>query len=794
MAAKKKPKQKIVLLDAQAILHRAYHALPDFTASNGEPTGALYGLSAMLIKIIAELKPDHIVACFDLAAPTFRHEAYQAYKGTREKTDDALVAQIERSRDVFKAFNIPCYEKAGFEADDLLGTIVEKTKKNKELEVIIASGDMDTLQLIEGARVTVYTLRKGIQDTILYDEKAVKERFGFAPELLPDFKGLRGDPSDNIIGVKGIGEKTATILITRFGTIEAMYKALKRSDKQFREAGITPRIIELLRTNEEEALFSKELATIRRDAPIAFTLPKNSWSDTVSYAAIETLFKELTFRTLGDRVRSLLGATAPLDLKEAPPPETAVDPRDVYRVGVMLWLLNSEMTNPSLDDILSWTGKATLEEAEQYLASEIEKQGLSKVWEGIEQPLIPVVTEMGTRGIKIDLLYLKDLSKQYHTELSKIEKRIYKNAGEEFNINSPRQLGVILFDKLALIGKNMKKTPTGQKSTRESELEKLKGEHPIIEDILSYRELQKLLSTYIDVLPTVADNAGRVHTTFLQHGAATGRMASQNPGLQNIPIRTELGKNIRKAFTTEKGSVLAAFDYAQIELKIAAFLSGDEGLLEIFREGNDVHAAVAARVFGVDEKEVDYEMRRRAKIINFGILYGMGVNALQATIGCERREAEAFLRQYFDTFKTLAQYLERVKGEARKKGYTETFFGRRRHFPGLRSPLPYIRAGAERMAINAPIQGTQADIIKIAMVRIDEYLKKHKVEKEAHLLLQVHDELVYEIHEVSLEKLVPEIKHIMETVVSSEQTHGVPLLAEVKTGERWGDMMPLHID
>lgn len=787
MAAKK---ERLVLLDAHAIIHRAYHALPDFSAPDGTPTGALYGLSAMLLRIIQDLSPDYIAACYDLPKPTVRHEAYEGYKATRVKTDDSLAQQLQTSRDVFKAFCIPIYDREGFEADDILGTIVKELESRKDIEVIIASGDMDTLQLVDTNRVKVYTLKKGINDTIMYDEKSVVERFGFDPSLIPDYKGLRGDPSDNIIGVPGIGEKTATELIMSFGTIEDMYKALKKDEEQFLAKGVKPRIMNLLKEHEEDALFSKMLATIRTDAPIAFSLEDARREDHISLPKILELFDRLGFRSLRARVRSVLAGEVE-EVEEEAEEETPleeVDPTHLTEAKVMLWLLSSEFTNPSQEDVLAYTKKATFREAYADLESKIQTTGrLSQVYEEIERPLIPVLRKAEAHGVLIDCNALEALRTRYRAELEAVEKRIYAAAGKEFNISSPKQLGDVLFDDLALAPKGLKKTSTGQRSTRESELEKIRDLHPIVEDVLEYRQIGKLLSTYVESIPPLLDGAQRLHTEFVQTGTTTGRMASQNPNLQNIPIRTERGRVIRNAFVAPKGYKLVALDYSQIELRIAAMLSGDEKLVEIFKSGRDVHQEVAAAVFGVSSSDVDREMRRRAKIINFGILYGMGVNALRAQLGTSTAEAHQFYDDYFATFKRLAEYLEETKGYARKNGYTETLFGRRRQFPEMKSPLPYVRAQAERMAINAPIQGTQSDVIKLAMVAVDKEVQS----EDAHLILQVHDELVYEVKEEKVEEVASSIKRIMESMMSEEETKGVPVIAEAKVGDNWGEMQPL---
>lgn len=779
----------MVLLDAHAIIHRAYHALPDFSSSKGEPTGALYGLVSMLLKLIQDLKPDYLIACYDLPEPTYRHEVYKEYKAGRAKADDDLVKQLDRSRDIFKAFSIPIYDYKGFEADDILGTIVEKVKDNKSVVTTIASGDMDTLQLVDGKKVQVYTLRKGIADTIIYDETAVLARFGFKPELLPDFKGLRGDPSDNIIGISGIGEKTATILIKAFGTIENMYKELKRSELKFEKAGIKPRIIKLLKENEEEALFSKMLALIRRDAPIDFEVPKKKWEENLQVADVLSLFADLNFRTLARRVENMFGAESisNIDTQE----KESISPRAEKELTLALWVLHSDITNPELEDVLQFTKTSSYAEAREKIFKELKKTRLIDIYRNIEMPLIPIVEKMYERGIKLDIKYFKQLSKEYHKELSKLEKKIWKYAGEEFNINSPRQLGNILFEKLGLYVKNQKKTSTGQKSTRESELEKMRDEHPIIKHIFSYRELQKLLSTYIDNLPHMVDRHGGLHATFLLAGTATGRMASHNPNLQNIPIRSDLGIRIRYGFIARTGFVLTSFDYSQIELRIAAFLSGDEKLIKIFKEGGDIHQVVAGEVFGVPLENVDGDMRRRAKVINFGIIYGMGVNALKANLGTSRAEAQQFYNNYFEKFKGLAVYLDHVKADAARKGYTETLFGRRRYFEGINSRLPHIKAQAERMAINAPIQGTEADIVKIAMINVDKYITENKYENKIYLLLQVHDELVFEIKKNIVERVCHDIKKIMETVLSIEDSKNIPLTVDVSVGSSWGKMNKL---
>jgi DNA polymerase-1 len=801
----KKDKKKIVLLDSHAIIHRAYHALPDFNNSQGEPTGAIYGLATMLFKIISELKPDYIIACFDLPKKTFRHEAYVDYKSGRAKADDALAYQLTRAKDFFKALSIPVYEKEGFEADDLLGTITEQLKNKKEdYEIIIASGDMDTLQLVKKDFIYVYTLKKGINDTILYGESKVIERFGFSPSSLPDYKGLRGDPSDNIIGIKGIGEKTATILISKYQTIENLYKNIKKKESDIRDLGITDRILTLLKEGEEEALFSKTLATIRLDAPVKFDVPKRPWIEEVNKNDVASFFRELEFRSLQGRFLKLFDKGGIPEDKTIDKPIKKEDEDRIKKAQIAFWLLNSERTNPDMDEVIHYKGSQSLDEAITLLEGDIKKEQLDYVYRNIEIPIIPIIDKIEKKGIKIDVKYFEKISGEYHKDLAKIESQIFKLAGQEFNINSPKQIGEIIFGKLGISTKGIKKSAGGSMSTRESELEKLNGLHPIIGEILKHRELQKLLSTYIDTIPALVSEDGRLHANFIQTGTTTGRFASNNPNLQNIPVRSERGKNIRNAFVADTGNILISFDYSQIELRVAALLSQDPYFIKSFKEGKDIHQAVAMKVFGVSEKDLTKEMRRRAKIINFGILYGMGVNALRQNLLTEdsntgqktevgRQEAQNLYDNYFAQFPKIESYLESIKDFAKKYGYTKTLFGRKRYFPTIKSPIPFIRAMAERMAINAPIQGTAtADIIKIGMKKAEEALVSNNLLDKADIVLQVHDELIYEAKEEYEEKISKIIKQALENIIPKDFLSGkeeVPLVVSVSSGKTWGDLV-----
>lgn len=789
--------QTLVLLDAHAILHRAYHALPDFTSTTGEATGALYGTVTMLIKIMEEFSPEAIAACYDLPEATYRHDAYEKYKSTRQKTDESLVEQIDRSRDIFHAFGIPIYECVGFEADDVLGTIAHQMKSQPDVRVVIASGDMDTMQCIDGERVQVYTLKKGIKDTVLYDEAAVVERFGFGSDLIPDYKGLRGDASDNIPGIAGIGEKTATTLITGWGSLESIYETVQTDEAALLAGGIKPRIINLLRDGEEEAFFSKMLATIRTDVPISFSFPERSWYESVDTEAIDTLFSELSFRSLGARVEQLLarwnGGVAETNEPEAKA-EPAAPTEEVEQTAIALWLLESDTTNPTYEDIMSY-GRAhglgsDFQTIQAAIFAALDAHGLTELFQTVELPLRQVIVHMESVGILLDQKQFTTLSEDMHRELEQVAKEVYGLAEAEFNLNSPKQLAEVLYDQLGLTPKNAKKTAGGQRTTRESELEKMRDDHPIIEHILRYRELQKLVSTYVDPLPKLVGEDGRLRPTFLQAGTTTGRMACKDPNLQNIPTRTEESKAIRRGFIAAPSTTLVSIDYSQIELRIAAILSQDANLIDIFTRGEDVHTGVAVRVFGVHADEVTSEMRRQAKVINFGILYGMGVNALRTNLGLEttRAAAQEFLNAYFQTFTGLAEYLEAVKEETRRVGYTTTLFGRRRYFPAISSSVPHLRAQAERMAINAPVQGTAADVMRIAMNQVYQYRQEAGAQNTLQILLQVHDEMVFELADTELGTHIPELVTRMESVLAGQETHGVPITVDVATGANWADL------
>lgn len=795
---KKKGIQRIVLIDTHAVLHRGYHALPDFTTIAGEHTGAIYGLATFLLSIIKELDPDHIIATYDLPGGTFRHEQYEEYKATRGKTDDALIEQFDRSRELYHALGIPVLDAPGFEADDVLGTVAEQLKKRNDVEVIIASGDMDTVQLVDGTKVRVYTLRRGLQDTIVYDKKAVIERFGFAPKYLVDYKGLRGDPSDNIPGIPGIGEKTATTLIGAYGSLDAMYDALKKNRDAFlKKTGLKERIASLLDEHTDAAYFSRELATIRLDAPVTVEITGESWRQHVDGDAINELFTRLEFKSLRPRFNQVLKKIV---LDEPSEEELAhehnvlhnrepIDEKEFARLRIMFWLLHSDRANITQDELLTLLEVDNAGDAKARLLLQLEEVGMAKLWSEIEEPLYPVMQKMQDHGICVDLDRLAQLKKEYTRVLKAQEKKIHDLAGEEFNVNSPKQLGEILFEKLDIPGIKAKKTATGAYSTNASQLEKMRDLHPIAREVLEYREVQKLLSTYIEPLPLLIHTDGRIHAQFDQAGTTTGRFSSRDPNLQNIPTKSELGRAIRTAFVAPKGCVLLALDYSQIELRVAAWLSGDEHMVTAFNEGSDFHAQVAAQVFDVTPHNVTKEQRRAAKVINFGIVYGMGVSALKLNLGVTSAEARDFYDKYKARFSRLFEYFEEVKEFARVNGYTETYYGRRRYAPDIKSHIPFIRAQAERFAMNAPLQGTGADIVKQGMVEVDRAFAREGI-TDAYMILQVHDEIVLEVKKEALQAVALSAKKALEGVAVDAP---VPFLVGVSAGVTWGELTPFEL-
>lgn len=911
---KSKSHNRYMLIDGNALVHRGYHAIPALSTKTGEPTNAVYGFTMILLRAIKDLKPTHIACSFDLAGPTFRHEEYAEYKGTRVKAADELYAQFPRVKEVVRALNIPIFEIKGYEADDVLGTLADHicTHHERDCDVMLVTGDLDSLQLVSDC-VKVYTLRKGLTDTAVYDEQAVKDRYGLTPGQMIDYKALRGDPSDNIKGVPGIGEKTATELIKEFGSVKKLYEAIEsgKADKK-----IKPRVLNILKEGHKDAELSYKLSTIVRNVPIHIEIPKYEFGSK-HLAKIMDLFQELGFRSLLDKLPknytvpsamvaeekrekshigkqdyNLVSTQKELDAlvaKLTKQKELVIDtetdelnpinanvigvsvsyekgvayyiPRMVYenhheflklmtdakfgKVGhnikydlltlengginlrnlsfdtmIASYLLNAGSRQHGLDALafselgyrmqpieeligkgkkeismkdvpvekVSWYSCEDVDitlRLKEIFQKELKKEQLEKIFTDIEMPLVPVLASMERNGIKLDSDFLAKLSKQAEKELEKLEKAIYKHAGEEFNIGSPKQLQEVLYTKLKLAAG--KKTKTGL-STAAGELEKLVGEHPIVEKLMSYRELSKLQSTYLQALPELVNaNTGRVHTSYNQTVTATGRLSSTDPNLQNIPIRGQgMGSEIRRAFVAEKGYKLLSIDYSQMELRIIAHLSQDKNMMRVFKEGEDIHTNTAAAVFGVARNKVTEDMRRDAKTINFGILYGLSSFGLASRIvSVTQASAKEFIEKYFAEYPDVRAYIEYIKAQVNENALIRNELGRIRRFPEIRSGQFFIRAAAERAAVNFPIQSLQADVLKVAMIDIFKEISKHP--DEIKMLLQVHDELVFEVKEDRLSHWVKKIKPLMEQAVKLS----VPVTAEAKVGNSWGDMTKL---
>jgi DNA polymerase-1 len=922
-----KPK-RLILLDGNALIHRAYHALPPLTTPKGETVGAVYGFAMTLLSVLEKFKPDYIAASFDLAGPTFRDEMYADYKATRTKAPDELYAQIPQVKDLVRAFNIPIYELAGFEADDCVGTIARQAEA-EGIEAIIVTGDNDALQLVSPL-VKVFSIRKGIKDLVLYDRAAVIEKYGFPPEAIPDYKGLAGDASDNIPGVAGIGAKTATDLLKAHGTLETIYENLPEVKESVRKK---------LEVDKERAFFSKDLGTIRTDVPVLFESEKCVASD-YEREKVALMFREFGFYSLlkritGDsqqstdnnqqdtankkqstknkRIRCLkmrdetekfLGAIGgesavwihsgeaslfggagiakvevafgsvvpsvvegPLDLKgdsstrglarndkegvhngknevdavtiewneetkpilkkffeDASIGKIFYDAKAAWHIlrkeGIALrgiefdvmiaayllqagtrvefdHLVIAEYGEEALGDkarsILGLAG--TLSEKLDAVAEEQKNEkNIRVLFDEIEMPLIPVLAEMEENGIRLNTDTFKKLSDELGGEIATIERKIYDLAGREFNVNSPKQLAEILFVDLHIPTNGIKKTKTGI-STASPELAKLK-EYPIVALVEEERELFKLKTTYLDAFPSLVDGASRLHTTYQQAVAATGRLSSTEPNLQNIPAREKWSNAIRGAFEAEPGKRLVGVDYSQIELRVMAHVSGDVNLVSAFERGIDVHAATASAVYGVESADVAPDQRREAKVFNFGLMYGMSAYGLAQSLGIDQKKAAEFIAAYFEKFPGVAKYMEDMKVSAKERGFVETELGRRRLVPEIGSSNPQLAKAGERMAINMPIQGLAADIMKLAMLRCETLVSRYNKEsippasrqrREAFrvkMLLQVHDELIFEVEEGLAEVFSKEVKQEMEAAYQLR----VPLVAETAIGSNWGEI------
>jgi DNA polymerase-1 len=851
--------ERFFILDGPGFLFRAYHALPFLSTSRGVPSHAVFGMSTMLWKLLREDTPDYFAVAWDPPGPTFREEKFAAYKETRAPTPDDLRSQIAYVKTLFAALHLPVLEVPGFEADDVLGTVVERTR-DLPIELVLVTSDKDMLQLVS-PRVRVFSTTGRGGDRVVFDEAAVKAKWGVEPAQIPDILALMGDSIDNIPGVPGVGEKTAAKLIGQFGGVDRLYENLSLVPGKLRET---------LAANRKQALLSRELATVSTRVPItvdleAFRRREPDWDK------LRALWTELEFHTLlrqvpapaaaeapaGDVVTLADGAALTRYLAQVPagdplaiepvwdggPPDPTITAIGLYHpaagaarvtvasppdesaralvaalgerrlighdakvlaewwlarggtpppgedTAVVAYLLNPARTNYKLEEVCAellgagpgiappGTRGKWIWDLWAMAPGALAEVGLASLYEDVERPLIGVLAEMERHGIRVDQARLGEFSRELEVHLDRTTKEIFGLAGEEFNIGSPKQLAYILFEKLKL--PVVKRTKTGY-STDADVLEQLALGHELPARIIEHRTLAKLKSTYADSLPTLVNPVtGRIHTSFNQLVAATGRLSSSNPNVQNIPVRTELGRRIRAAFVPEAGWRFVAADYSQIELRILAHVSGEESLIEAFRRGEDIHARTASEVFGVPIDAVTSEQRDIAKTTNFSVIYGVTAFGLSRGLDISTKQAQEFLDRFFARHPKVKAYLSRTVAEGRERGFVATLLGRRRYLPELRSGNPNLRGFGERMATNAPIQGTAADLVKIAMVRMAHELRAHRL--ETRMLLQVHDELLFEVPAAEVERLQALATQVMEAAITLD----VPLKVDVKAGDDW---------
>ena len=836
---------KLLILDGNSVINRAYFGVKPLTNKEGLFTHAIFGFLNILERMEKEEQPDAVCVAFDLHGPTFRHLQYDGYKATRHGMPEELAMQMPVMKDVLRAMNIPIYACQGWEADDVIGTVGRICSGNG-WECVIVTGDRDSLQLIdENVHVKLVVTKAGQTTATLYTEEKFREEYGFEPKKLIDLKALMGDSSDNIPGVAGVGLKTATELLMKFGSLDGVYQHLE-------DAAIRPKLREKLEAGQESAYLSYELATIRCEAPIDFE-PKDAMVQPYNKPELYKLFQRLEFVKLIDKYGLRSAAqprVAPSQPRVALPkvseiPDSAgnaalfigedgsvavawaegvcaLTPLEVHMGWQMpkgkfichdlkttlhrlddMGLSGGEFVfdtalaaydlNPSQSDYpvsklaTNYLGMSVedgdtaacaeaLWHLKPVLESELEKQSMSSLYRDIELPLCPVLYRMEKRGIAIDKNQLQQFGSMLKQRIEACEELIFSHSGEKFNINSPRQLGEVLFEKLGL--PPVKKTKTGY-STNAEVLDKLKKKHPIVPAIMEYRMLTKLKSTYPDGLMAALGSDGRIRTTFQNLVTATGRLSSSDPNLQNIPVRTDLGAEIRKMFIPKPGCVLVDADYSQIELRVLAHIADDSVMQKAFIDGMDVHTVTAAQVFGVSPEQVTPLQRRHAKAVNFGIVYGISEFSLAEDIGVSRHEAKNYIESYLDNYQGVRTYMKNVVAEAKDTGYTVTLFGRKRWIPELTSSNFNIRSGGERIALNTPIQGTAADLIKLAMIRVENALSKEF--PEARLLLQVHDELIVECPE----EIAPQVAALVSREMSQVARLKVPLEAEAKWGHSW---------
>ena len=863
--------KKLLILDSNSILNRAFYGVRYLSAKDGTPTNAIYGFLNILLKLIKEQEPDYICAAFDVKAPTFRHKQYEGYKAQRKPMPEGLAAQMPLAKDVLRAMGVTILEKEGYEADDIIGTVARLCEES-EISCFIATGDKDDLQLASDKTKVILTVTKsGYNETIIYDDKAVKEKYRVTPTEFIDVKALMGDPSDNIPGVKGVGEKTAMSLIEKHHSIEYIYENID-------DIGLKGAMLQKMKDGREMAFMSKELATINRNTPIEFNaeecvfdgfenngelyeilkrLELNSIIKKLDLSGVdnvkenEDIFKDFSYQVgdknmiSGDKVTVVLDfdgdnissaavgagnnavvlneqddikelleddsiAKVMFDVKEAIVKLNGrIDIKNISDdTAIAAYLVDPAKNEYTIEKLASEYFGTVIEKPEvkqlsllddvetdrsEYLAKcavalgvlnerigdKIKENGQEKLYHEVELPLVTVLAHLEINGFLVDDNQLKEFADKLGEKIDALTNEIYMLAGEEFNINSPKQLGVILFEKLEL--KPVKKTKTGY-ATNADVLEKLRDKHPIVNFIMEYRQLAKLKSTYCDGLRAVVNpNTHRIHSVFTQTVTVTGRLSSTEPNLQNIPTRTELGREIRKMFVAKEGYVLVDADYSQIELRVLAHIANDETMINAFRNNEDIHAVTASQVLGIPLEDVTKEQRSSAKAVNFGIVYGIGEFSLAQDLHISVKEAKAYIESYLEKYHGVRNYMESIKEQAKKDGYVKTMLNRIRYIPELKSPNYNIRQFGERVALNTPIQGTAADIIKLAMVRVDNRLINEGLKSK--LILQVHDELIVEAHKDEVDK----VKQILSEEMQSAMELNVPLKVDMSTGHSWYD-------
>lgn len=863
--------KKLLILDSNSILNRAFYGVRYLSAKDGTPTNAIYGFLNILLKLIKEQEPDYICAAFDVKAPTFRHKQYEGYKAQRKPMPEGLAAQMPLAKDVLRAMGVTILEKEGYEADDIIGTVARLCEES-EISCFIATGDKDDLQLASDKTKVILTVTKsGYNETIIYDDKAVKEKYHVTPTEFIDVKALMGDPSDNIPGVKGVGEKTAMSLIEKHHSIEYIYENID-------DIGLKGAMLQKMKDGREMAFMSKELATINRNTPIEFNaeecvfdgfenngelyeilkrlelnsiIKKLDLSGGDNVKENEDIFKDFSYQVgdknmiNGDKVTVVLDfdgdnissaavgvgnnavvlneqddikelleddsiAKVMFDVKEAIVKLNGrIDIKNISDdTAIAAYLVDPAKNEYTIEKLASEYFGTVIEKPEvkqlsllddvetdrsEYLAKcavalgvlnerigdKIKENGQEKLYNEVELPLVTVLAHLEINGFLVDDNQLKEFADKLGEKIDALTNEIYMLAGEEFNINSPKQLGVILFEKLEL--KPVKKTKTGY-ATNADVLEKLRDKHPIVNFIMEYRQLAKLKSTYCDGLTAVVNpNTHRIHSVFTQTVTVTGRLSSTEPNLQNIPTRTELGREIRKMFVAKDGYVLVDADYSQIELRVLAHIANDETMINAFRNNEDIHAVTASQVLGIPLEDVTKEQRSSAKAVNFGIVYGIGEFSLAQDLHISVKEAKAYIESYLEKYHGVRNYMESIKEQAKKDGYVKTMLNRIRYIPELKSPNYNIRQFGERVALNTPIQGTAADIIKLAMVRVDNRLINEGLKSK--LILQVHDELIVEAHKDEVDK----VKQILSEEMQNAMKLNVPLKVDMSTGHSWYD-------